>query len=126
MRPLSESYAMTGRERIFEEHRLAMRPDDPRHGTANGYSNLGCRCSECCAAQTAYAKERGIGGYMTIPCPKCGTGMWYYAKMCRGCRDRLREAPHGSEGRYSRGCRCDDCRRAATTARRLRRQKAAA
>lgn len=23
---------------------------DPRHGTANGYNNLGCRCPECTEA----------------------------------------------------------------------------
>lgn len=25
--------------------------DDPRHGTPNGYNNLGCRCPECREAQ---------------------------------------------------------------------------
>ncbi len=29
-------------------------PDDPRHGSANGYGNLGCRCKPCCAANTAH------------------------------------------------------------------------
>lgn len=39
--------------------RIADNPDDPRHGTANGYGNLGCRCLRCCAANTAnhYAWE---------------------------------------------------------------------
>jgi len=27
-----------------------MTPDDPRHGTVNGYSNLLCRCQFCRAA----------------------------------------------------------------------------
>jgi hypothetical protein len=27
---------------------------DPRHGTVNGYSNLGCRCPECRQAWTEY------------------------------------------------------------------------
>lgn len=26
---------------------------DPRHGTLNGYTNLGCNCAKCKAANTA-------------------------------------------------------------------------
>ena len=26
---------------------MTLAPDDPRHGTDNGYSNLGCRCQPC-------------------------------------------------------------------------------
>lgn len=29
-------------------------PDDPRHGTANGYQSYGCRCSECRRAHSEY------------------------------------------------------------------------
>lgn len=35
-----------------------MKPDDPRHGTPNGYNNLGCRCSACRAAFAAYHTAR--------------------------------------------------------------------
>lgn len=28
--------------------------DDPRHGTTNGYSNLGCHCDRC---KAAWAKD---------------------------------------------------------------------
>lgn len=31
--------------------------DDPRHGTANAYNNLGCRCDACRAAGSAYQAE---------------------------------------------------------------------
>lgn len=31
-----------------------MAPDDPRHGTENGYNNLVCRCVRC---KEAHAKE---------------------------------------------------------------------
>ncbi|MEZ0165991.1 hypothetical protein AB2L27_14625 [Kineococcus sp. LSe6-4] len=31
---------------------------DARHGTANGYRNLGCRCERCTAAWTAYQRDR--------------------------------------------------------------------
>jgi hypothetical protein len=35
------------------------RPDDPRHGTVNGYSNLKCRCDRCRAAWAiAYRARR--------------------------------------------------------------------
>lgn len=30
----------------------ALHPDDPRHGTTNGYGNLRCRCAACCRANT--------------------------------------------------------------------------
>jgi hypothetical protein len=33
-----------------------MSPDDPRHGTTNGYTNLGCRCARCRAAHAAYVR----------------------------------------------------------------------
>lgn len=29
-------------------------PDDPRHGTENGYSNLRCRCDRCTDAHATY------------------------------------------------------------------------
>lgn len=28
--------------------------DDPRHGTWNGYNNLGCRCAHCAEAKRVY------------------------------------------------------------------------
>lgn len=34
-----------------------MTPDDPRHGTFNGYANLKCRCVECRAANTVYIQR---------------------------------------------------------------------
>lgn len=30
--------------------------DDPRHGTPNGYNNLGCRCKRCTKAHTEYQR----------------------------------------------------------------------
>ncbi|PRY18154.1 hypothetical protein CLV37_101398 [Kineococcus rhizosphaerae] len=33
-------------------------PADPRHGSANGYRNLGCRCPRCTRAWTGYQRER--------------------------------------------------------------------
>ena len=36
----------------------AMTADDPRHGTANGYGNLKCRCQECRAAHARKARDQ--------------------------------------------------------------------
>ena len=33
-------------------------PEDPRHGSANGYRNLACRCERCTTAWTTYQRER--------------------------------------------------------------------
>lgn len=43
--------------------RSRIRPGDgdPRHGTANGYINLGCRCAACCDANTAKQRTRRAG-----------------------------------------------------------------
>lgn len=35
---------------------------DHRHGTKNGYVNLGCRCPECTAASSFAAKGRKKNG----------------------------------------------------------------
>lgn len=32
--------------------------DDPRHGTENGYNNLGCRCARCRAAHARTYRDR--------------------------------------------------------------------
>lgn len=71
-------------------------PGDPRHGTANGYNNLKCRCGRCRAAWAA----------------KWGD---YYRRVLATPRPEL---PHGTESRYiHRGCRCDACKHAARNAR---------
>lgn len=42
------------------ERAAAFRADerDARHGSANGYRNLGCRCARCTAAWTDYQRQR--------------------------------------------------------------------
>ncbi|WP_369069086.1 helix-turn-helix domain-containing protein [Kineococcus terrestris] len=47
-----------------EQAREAFRADpaDERHGSANGYRNLGCRCPACTAAWSRYRRERAAGG----------------------------------------------------------------
>ncbi|GAA1937533.1 hypothetical protein GCM10009797_34020 [Nocardioides hwasunensis] len=66
--------------------------DDPRHGTANGYGNLGCRCDACREAHRVRHAE-------------------YMARVRRS--GELADAgDHGSSYRYDVGCRCDECREA--------------
>jgi len=86
---------------------------DHRHGTTNGYGNLGCRCELCCAANTKnHAEWVQRSGYRPLN-PETGERrltMKEYNKV----RPR---AQHGSETMYKRGCRCDKCRFAAMAGR---------
>lgn len=86
-----------------------MSPDDPRHGTANGYNNLGCRCDRCRAAWAAYVNDRNHRTGRHVPRDV------YLAEMAD------RPIPHGTESGYrDRGCRCRWCRDASAYARRRR------
>lgn len=42
-----EAGPVLGAEYLAGKQRHPLPPGDPRHGTRNGYSNLGCRCEEC-------------------------------------------------------------------------------
>lgn len=98
---------------------------DVPHGTANGYTNYGCRCDECRVAHNEYYKKMAKG-----PCPGCGGTLSnrHRYKLCAACRDAATaRSEHGTEGRYiGYHCRCDDCRRASAEARQRRRRAAAA
>ncbi len=63
---------------------------DPRHGTVNGYGNLGCRCDECREANRVQHNR--------------------YMSQVRAEGRSL--GSHGSELRYDTGCRCEQCREA--------------
>jgi hypothetical protein len=65
-------------------------PDDPRHGTANGYGNHRCRCEACRAANRASHRE--------------------YIARKRASGVVL--GRHGSSLAYDTGCRCKACREA--------------
>lgn len=98
-----------------------LEPDDPRHGTVNAYNNLGCRCDPCKAAQSEQnARTYLLYGFDTCV---CGRSKRRVAALCRTCYDEKREAQHGTEPRYKRGCRCDECRRASAERRRARRKR---
>ncbi len=70
---------------------MTLIPEDPRHATANGYNNLGCRCSPC---KRAWSME---------------------IQAARKRRSPLSpdDPRHGKETTYSNWkCRCDLCRAA--------------
>lgn len=64
--------------------------DDPRHGTSNGYGNLGCRCPACREAHRVKHSD--------------------YMRRVRES-DRIL-GQHGTDLAYDTGCRCDACREA--------------
>ena len=73
-------------------------PDDPRHGTNNGYSNLKCRCPRCRAAWAATVQKD---------------------RHARKVPDHV----HGTENGYTNyRCRCTPCKTAWATATSDRRQ----
>lgn len=72
---------------------------DPRHGTANGYNNLGCRGPDCTAAVRA---QRAAWRARQEPPPPD-------------------DPRHGTAHCYTNlGCRCKPCRRAYADARAAR------
>jgi hypothetical protein len=87
--------------------------DDPRHGTNNGYKNLGCRCDDCRKAGVAWHREWLHRTGRVLP--------WdvYVAER------RANLAPHGTETRYTgpEKCRCAQCKEASRLAKAARRAK---
>lgn len=69
-----------------------MKDDDPRHGTYNGYSNLGCRCQPCrdanAEATRAFRAKRD-----PALAPEHGTVSTYnnYCCRCNECTGALRD-----------------------------------
>jgi hypothetical protein len=77
-------------------------PDDPRHGTANGYINLGCRCVPCKGAYADWMRE---------------------ARARRASRE-IPEHIHGTENGYCNYvCHCEKCTEAHRQKRRLDRER---
>ena len=82
------------------------------HGTHSRYSNHGCRCEECRAANTRYNLAYRHRTGRSLP-------MDEYLSQRRA--DAEARHNHGTETRYQLGCRCDKCRVAAAVARAQRR-----
>ena len=49
------------REYQAKQRLKGLLPDDPRHGSINGYTNYACRCEECREAWTTYHRVRNGG-----------------------------------------------------------------
>lgn len=102
-------------------------PHVTQHGTMNEYNNYGCRCDLCRAAGVQWQRE-----YRERPCINgCGRMVWGNDKrtgLCVPCLAESRTIPleerHGTELGYKKGCRCDQCRQAASDSRRRRRHAA--
>jgi len=62
-----------------------MESNDPRHGTLNGYCNLGCRCERCKVPWVAYNKQRRVERAKLIQPddPRHGKQSFYYNHSCR-------------------------------------------
>lgn len=91
---------------------MTLGPDDPRHGTANGYVCHGCRCRPCTTANSdrvrAFRRRTG----RSVPRAE------YLASLSR---------THGLRSTYKNGCKCERCRAASTAhGRDYRARKAAA
>lgn len=87
------------------------------HGTYSRYQNQGCRCDECRQANTDYHRERNHRLGRTLP--------WDVMVAQRRAEADARDN-HGTETRYTRGCRCRACKDASAEARRRRRARVAA
>jgi hypothetical protein len=87
---------------------------NPQHGTANMYHNYHCRCEACTAAWAAYhrAKMHRLGYHRPQQV------VFAERRAAALARDN-----HGTESRYRLGCRCDECRSAASRMRQVRRQR---
>jgi len=84
---------MAKRSHSYELTKQLFRADktDPRHGTNNGYTNLGCRCTRCSRANSDRQAE-------------------YRDRLAMTPWDLI---PHGTENGYNNySCSCDDCRNA--------------
>lgn len=71
-----------------------MNPDDPRHGTVNGYVNLDCRCQPCRDAHAAYClkyKRRRQSVALAADDPRHGKYTTYcnWSCRCQPCTDAL-------------------------------------
>ncbi len=94
---------------------MSIAPDDPRHGTTNGYTNLRCRCDACRKAWADYFREKNHRTGRTRPIAE------HHAAIRAAAEGRDN---HGTERRYKFGCRCDECMRGAAKARERRRRHA--
>lgn len=78
---------------MAEGRNKGLPPDDPRHGTTNGYGNHGCRCDACREAHRINHRK-------------------YMRRVKETGELAGEQVQHGTAYRYDVGCRCDECREA--------------
>lgn len=108
---------------------MPLEPDDPRHGTSNGYTSYGCRCDPCREARSRAKKDypsrrihklaaRHAAQWMKAHCPREWSALvdaeWEKAGLERPPAWRQTLAPnhpdHGAMAGYHAGCRCVSCK----------------
>lgn len=107
-----------------DRRKLGLEPlpaTDPRHGTENGYNNLGCRCAPCTTAHNVYTLEGSHANGRTRPRDQ------YLADIYNPLT-APDDPRHGTAGAWAyHRCRCPICRAyAARTRREQRARKRAA
>jgi hypothetical protein len=102
--------------RFVDKRAFPGTPSDPRHGTANGYTNLDCRCRRCRTAHAENYKRLAHARGQHMP--------WDQYLLERTAESKRK--PCGTESKYTAGCRCDACTYASAEARRRRRARIAA
>lgn len=107
----SSSGSAFGKER---RNARVLAPDDPRHGTTNGYANLKCRCERCRRAWADYNNEYRWRTGRTSPLEQWKQRVRAEAEA----RDN-----HGTDARYKLGCRCDECMEGSARRRREHRHR---
>lgn len=92
---------------------------DARHGTLNGYSNLRCRCEDCKRANNVNHTDY-LNRHPEQRVKNTARSKARYARLRAAQPPKPpREPRHGTLAEYSYyRCRCEDCRTAATAARR--------
>ena len=106
-----------------KEKRKSRRGEEPpEHGNVTGFSNYGCRCSDCVSG---YARDRGVRLRKEPPNHGTQNGYNNYGCRCAPCKEAHREynsefnrvklqegqISHGTRTGYFRGCRCGPCSR---------------
>ena len=85
-----------------------MLPGDPRHGTVNGYSNLGCRCDKCRASWASHQQtQRAKRAQRGLPAsdPRHGKAVTYanWGCRCQACKQAWAEYQRARPARRAVG-----------------------
>lgn len=86
--------------------RCRLSAGDERHGTANGYGNLYCRCEPCRAARSVYQYEQVQKRHQKpVPAHVHGTtnGYGYYGCRCAACTEEWSAVSADRDRRRRRG-----------------------